>query len=524
VNAINLLKEQAYLNYDGIRIRWTQDFCMLQNFIESSVRVAGYWKSPGGKAKQFVSTCSDFTMTWYPGKLNSLLFHGKDGESFKTFLVSVLESDFPEQTNTNTNASCLTTARYTDEAEPQLLGESREISNRDSIDPKQSSPERSTCACKIHITADLNNVKSDVAVLQKQVESINRVIDSTNSIIESMSVILNPLGTGSHCMPYDLRVEILLKEFSLVLDERNRQLVERDNTIKQLQERIVKMENQCQSASNESTADEQKRCHDNRNNEVTCKASKVIVSNIEADVIKLSTHNQTTDGNLHMGNNKSVKTAQAIATNHKQHQQNLPSPTMNQDNETSSCNETLMSNKVNTNKSKSTNKSPSLKWIGSLPLIETPNNKIRGEHSSENCVGGVKRNNNYTKHLASQQSRRQPFSFQRGRSNKVIPIQYSRNKSHKNHPTSQQSRQQPFFSRGRSNKAIPIQYSRNKSPNSHRTSQQSRRQPFFSRGRSNKFIPIQYSRNKPLINQFPHTEDWSNHLKLVRQMIGPNMS
>ncbi len=71
------------------------------------------------------------------------------------------------------------------------------------------------------------------------------------------------------------------------------------------------------------------------------------------------------------------------------------------------CNETLISNKVNTNKSKSTNKSPSLKWIGSLPLIETPNNKIRGEHSSENCVGGVKRNNNYTKHLTSQQSRRQ---------------------------------------------------------------------------------------------------------------------
>ena len=139
---------------------------------------------------------------------------------------------------------------------------------------------------------------------------------------------------------------------SLVLDERNRQLVERDNIIKQLQEKIVKMENQYQSASNETTADEQKRCHDNRNNEVTCKANKVIVSNTEADVIKLSTHNQTTVHiiklNLHMGNNKaspimdsiilhnkSVKTAQAITTNHKQHQQNFPSPTMNQDNETS---------------------------------------------------------------------------------------------------------------------------------------------------------------------------------------------
>ncbi len=39
----------------------------------------------------------------------------------KTLLVRVLDSDFPEQTNIDTNASCLTAARYTDKAEPQLL-------------------------------------------------------------------------------------------------------------------------------------------------------------------------------------------------------------------------------------------------------------------------------------------------------------------------------------------------------------------------------------------------------------------
>ena len=68
-----------------------------------------------------------------------------------------------------------------------------------------------------------------MAVLHKQIESSNRVIESTKSNIESMSAILNPAGAKNRGISYDLRIETLLNEISLVLNEKNRQLEERDD-------------------------------------------------------------------------------------------------------------------------------------------------------------------------------------------------------------------------------------------------------------------------------------------------------
>jgi hypothetical protein len=47
-------------------------------------------------------------MTWYPGKLNLLTFNGRDGESFNTWLLSVLISKCVKQTDTD--ESCLSHA------------------------------------------------------------------------------------------------------------------------------------------------------------------------------------------------------------------------------------------------------------------------------------------------------------------------------------------------------------------------------------------------------------------------------
>ena len=40
-------------------------------------------------------------MTWYPGKLNSLTFNERDGESFKTWLLNVLNSKRVKRTDTD---------------------------------------------------------------------------------------------------------------------------------------------------------------------------------------------------------------------------------------------------------------------------------------------------------------------------------------------------------------------------------------------------------------------------------------
>jgi hypothetical protein len=62
-----------------------------------------------------------------------------------------------------------------------------------------------------------------------------------------MSVILNPSGTESHHISNDFRVETLLREFSSILNEKYRELEQRDNIINSLQEKLIKVENEYQN-------------------------------------------------------------------------------------------------------------------------------------------------------------------------------------------------------------------------------------------------------------------------------------
>ena len=87
MNAIKLLNNEVNLTYAGSRIKWTGDLNSLKNYVENVIGLTGTWKLPGGNAKQFKSSTFDFTLTWYPGKQNSILLHGKDGELFKQILV-----------------------------------------------------------------------------------------------------------------------------------------------------------------------------------------------------------------------------------------------------------------------------------------------------------------------------------------------------------------------------------------------------------------------------------------------------
>ena len=191
----------------------------------------------------------------------------------------------------------------------ELHDESIETVNEIIVDLKRSSLS-CVCACKVHIT-DLKNVKSDVAVLHKQIKSSNRVIGSTNSIIESMSAILNPAGAKNRGISYNLRIETLLNEFSLVLNEKNRQLKKRDDIFAGLQDKLSKIGDQCQNLPNEFTHDEyskQTPCYDHKNyKEVICNSNiKTLFLILRQLILNLSAHSQqTTVGkNLHVGNNK----------------------------------------------------------------------------------------------------------------------------------------------------------------------------------------------------------------------------
>jgi hypothetical protein len=80
----------------------------LHNFVENVIGLSGTWRSSGGKSKQFTNSNTNFIMTWYPGKLNSLTFNGRHGESFKKFLVSVLITKCVKRSDTD--VGCLSHA------------------------------------------------------------------------------------------------------------------------------------------------------------------------------------------------------------------------------------------------------------------------------------------------------------------------------------------------------------------------------------------------------------------------------
>lgn len=78
------------ISYDGKWLVWHDSYEILQNFIITGFVQRGKCWSPGGCSKRFDSHTSNFTVKLYPGKLNSLIFGGTDGEKSKDYLTNNL--------------------------------------------------------------------------------------------------------------------------------------------------------------------------------------------------------------------------------------------------------------------------------------------------------------------------------------------------------------------------------------------------------------------------------------------------
>ena len=63
--------------YDGQRFKWISNWEKLKDFVKYSLELNGKWTSPGGYSGKFICSNLDLTITWYPGKQNSLILHGK---------------------------------------------------------------------------------------------------------------------------------------------------------------------------------------------------------------------------------------------------------------------------------------------------------------------------------------------------------------------------------------------------------------------------------------------------------------
>ena len=72
-------KDLGNVIYGGRRLKWCNDLTSLKTFVAEVLRQNGKWCSPGGYSKKFISSNAELTLTWYQGKLDTLLFQDKDG-------------------------------------------------------------------------------------------------------------------------------------------------------------------------------------------------------------------------------------------------------------------------------------------------------------------------------------------------------------------------------------------------------------------------------------------------------------
>ena len=89
--------------YDGTRVKWCKDYELLKVFIESAFCMHGKWWSFGGSSKKFEASNADFSIIWYPGKLNTVTFSGKMGEQAKKHIIKYCMSSNLENVDNTVN-------------------------------------------------------------------------------------------------------------------------------------------------------------------------------------------------------------------------------------------------------------------------------------------------------------------------------------------------------------------------------------------------------------------------------------
>ena len=181
-------KSSQDIVYDGKRIRWQNDYESLQKLIECVFAQQGKWKSAGGTSKKFVSSIVDLSCTWYPGKLNSLLFHGETGDlvneilvtackstSFNTFVNSVKGGiqNIPERnsrdvdgmagsSHTQTlNVSCSAVEDMYKQPSPKYVDQSTQT-----VDPN-----REQCLC-VDLVSEFDNMKINFEIILTRIDAL----------------------------------------------------------------------------------------------------------------------------------------------------------------------------------------------------------------------------------------------------------------------------------------------------------------------------------------------------------------
>ena len=178
------------LIYDGKRFKWTSSWERLKNFVEETLELNGRWVSPGGSARKFTCSNLDLSVTWYPGKQNSLILQGKLSIDLTNLLIacqkktgkSIVEIDASPMNNLNDNGSEPTTSAVNSANNPSVVPVYKSLSGAmlgtdkcqsESACLKSQCNLQCDCKCGI-LAAELEGIKLDMVIMQRNIESNSR--------------------------------------------------------------------------------------------------------------------------------------------------------------------------------------------------------------------------------------------------------------------------------------------------------------------------------------------------------------
>lgn len=257
VNSIKLLNDQSCLIYDGCRIKWQQDLCSLEKFVDNVIGLSGNWKSPRGRTRRFLSNKFDLSLTWYPGKQNSLLFHGKDGEILKDFLVNVFDKIEIGQAQITASVNDLQTTDIEPDAfkdTGHVIGNKLHCENCEKLVIKLSEIE-DKLSNLYDITHKIYNTLSNSTTAGAEFSKLGGSLDHDKAVNDH-----HKRGEFSHSEIYDLSTELEGVKLDVVINNsklsndilsNSKTNCENTQAINQLKEQWTDMQNEQQLISKE---------------------------------------------------------------------------------------------------------------------------------------------------------------------------------------------------------------------------------------------------------------------------------
>ncbi|CAB4024508.1 Hypothetical predicted protein [Paramuricea clavata] len=228
------------LSYDSKRIKWIGTFDILQKFVECDLKLDGKWSSPGGCSKKFTCYNLDISITWYPKKLNTLVFHGEESSGLVDALINVCAEAISEDDGLSNNV-CVSAIHSSIATINPVVDEPEQMSNHCIKDFEQTDNHQKVsiehdfklgCQCRI-LAADLEGVKLDIAIMCRDIETkFLAAFNSRDSDSEQISELKRELlKEKEKCSQLEADISILVRG-------RNREINELKNTITCLENKL----------------------------------------------------------------------------------------------------------------------------------------------------------------------------------------------------------------------------------------------------------------------------------------------